>query len=134
MVTSILLSTTMAAAAVAALINFWLAWRIGQLRSSEKISIGAGGHELLERRMRAQLNFAENAPFMLALILLVELAGKGGLWLPWVAGIYLFGRIAHGLGMDGAGFAVGRTIGMATTMLGQLGMAVVALLIVAGVI
>lgn len=134
MVTSILLPTTLAAAAAAALINFWLAMRVGRVRTTEKISIGTGGHDLLERRMRAQLNFAENTPWVLALILAIELAGRGGQWLPIVAAIYMIGRIAHGLGMDGTGFAVGRGIGTATTMLGQLGLAVAAALILTGVI
>ena len=129
MVTGILLPTTLAAAAAAALVNFWLAMRIGRVRTTEKISIGAGGNDVLERRMRAQLNFAENTPWVLALLLTIELAGKGGMWLPWVAAIYMTGRIAHGLGMDGTGFAVGRTIGTITTMLSQLGLAVVAVLI-----
>ena len=56
------------AAAAAAIINFWLAMRIGQLRTREKISIGDGGNDLLARRMRAQLNFAENTPIVLVLI------------------------------------------------------------------
>lgn len=134
MVTGILLPTTLALAAAAALVNFWLAWRIGQLRTGHKISIGHGGNELLERRMRAQLNFAENAPLMLALVFLIELAGRGGRWLPVVAALYVFGRIAHGLGMDGTGFRAGRMIGTATTMLGQIGLAAVAVLMLTGVL
>ena len=75
----ILLPTTLAAAAAAALINFWLANRIGKLRISEKISVGDGGNELLARRMRAQLNFAENVPFGLILIAALELAAIAAL-------------------------------------------------------
>ena len=51
----LLLPTTICMAAAAALINFWLALRCGQVRAREKISIGTGGNDLLERRMRAQL-------------------------------------------------------------------------------
>lgn len=126
------LPITLCMAAAAALINFWLALRCGQIRGREKISIGTGGNDLLERRMRAQLNFVENTPWVLALIAALELAGKGGAWLPWIGAIYMAGRIAHGLGMDGGGMEKGRGIGTLTTMLTQLGLAVVAVLVVLG--
>lgn len=127
-----ILTTTLSMAAAAALINFWLALRCGQVRGKESISIGTGGSDLMERRMRAQLNFAENTPWVLALIAAIELSGKGGQWLAIVGGAYMLGRIAHGLGMDPNGFAKGRMIGTATTMLTQIGLAIVAVLIVLG--
>lgn len=129
---TMLLPTTLCLAAAAAVINFWLALRCGQVRAKESISIGTGGHDLLERRMRAQLNFVENTPWVLALAGLVELAGKGGHWLPIVGAIYMAGRVAHGLGMDGAALAKGRSIGTITTMLTQLGLAVVGVLVATG--
>ena len=124
-----ILPTTLAMAAAAALINIWLAMRCGRVRGKESISIGTGGSELMERRMRAQLNFVENTPWVLALVALLELAGKGGQWLAIVAAVYMLGRIAHALGMDPDGFAKGRMIGTLTTMLTQLGLAVVAALV-----
>lgn len=128
----ILLPTTLCLAAAAAIINFWLALRCGQVRSREKISIGTGGSDLLERRMRAHLNFVENTPWVLALIALVELAGKGGAWLAAVGAVYMLGRVAHGLGMDGTSLAKGRSIGTVTTMLSQIGLAVVGVLVATG--
>lgn len=125
----ILLPVTLAMAAAAALVNFWLAMRIGRVRTAEKISIGDGGNDLLSRRMRAQLNFAENTPWVLALVAALELAGRGGDWLAYVAIVYMLGRLAHGLGMDGTGFKVGRGIGTATTMVTQLGLAIFAVLV-----
>lgn len=125
-----LLPTTLSMAAAAALINFWLALRCGQVRGKEGISIGTGGSDLMERRMRAQLNFAENTPWVLALIAGIELAGKGGQWLAIVGGVFMLGRVAHGLGMDPDGLAKGRMIGTMTTMLAQIGLAIVAVLIV----
>ena len=91
----------------------------------------AGGP--LTRRMRAQLNFVENTPFVLALIAVIELSGKGEPWLAWVAGVYMLGRVAHGLGMDGEGPTKPRMIGTMTTMLTLLGLAVVAVLVTLGV-
>ncbi|MBK6801454.1 MAPEG family protein [Novosphingobium sp.] len=127
-----LLPTTLSLTAAAAVINFWLAIRCGQVRAKAKISIGTGGNDLLERRMRAQLNFVENTPWVLLLIAGIELAGKGGAWLAPVGAIYMAGRVAHGLGMDGTALEKGRSIGTLTTMLAQLGLAVVAVLVATG--
>jgi len=127
-----LLQTTLSLAAAAAIINFWLGVRIGQLRQALKVSVGTGGHEQIERRMRAQLNFAENVPLLLILIGLVEAAGKGGAWLAPVGALLMVGRVLHGLGMDGGKLARGRSFGTAITMLATIGLAVVAVLIALG--
>ncbi len=124
-----LLPATLTAAASAAFIAIWLGIRVGQVRGSEKVSIGDGGNEKVIRRMRAHANFVENTPFVLALIAAIELAGRGSAWLPYVAGIYMLGRIAHGLGMDDGAFGKGRMIGTLITMLTLLGLAIVAALI-----
>jgi uncharacterized membrane protein YecN with MAPEG domain len=108
-------------------INFWLTMRIGKLRHQAGVSFGDGGHEMLARRMRAQLNFAEQVPLTLILMGVVELAGKGGVWLAPLGAVFMLGRIAHGIGMDG-GFKAGRGIGMMTGMITQLALIVVAVL------
>ena len=128
----ILLPATLSAAASLALVNIWLSMRVGEVRTTEKISIGDGGHDLLSRRMRAQLNFAENTPLVLILIAAIEIAGRGGMWLKAVGAVYALGRVAHGIGMDGGSLEKGRMIGTIITMLTQLGLAVVAVLVVAG--
>ena len=128
----ILLPATLSAAASLALVNIWLSMRIGKVRTTEKISIGDGGHDLLSRRMRAHLNFAENTPLVLILIAAIEIAGRGGMWLKAVGAVYALGRVAHGIGMDGGSLEKGRMIGTIITMLTQLGLAVVAVLVVAG--
>jgi hypothetical protein len=128
-----LLPVTLCAAAAAAIINIWLSVRVGQVRRSTKVSIGddgAGGP--LTARMRAQLNFVENTAFVLILIAAIELAGAGGQWLAWVSGLYLLGRVAHGVGMDGGALGAGRAVGTLVTMLTQLGLAVVAVLVATG--
>ena len=129
---TLLLPTTLCMAAAAAIINFWLAIRCGQVRTKEKISIGTGGNDLMERRMRAQLNFAENTPWVLFLIAGIELAGKGAGWLAIVGAAYMLARIAHGLGMDGGSLEKGRGIGVMVTMLTQIGLAIVAVLVATG--
>ncbi|MFM7349797.1 MAG: MAPEG family protein [Erythrobacter sp.] len=127
------LPVTLAAAAAAAVLNLWLGIRIGALRNALQISVGDGGSEALQRRMRAQLNYVENTGFVLVLIAAIELAGTGGQWLAYVAAAYFIGRIAHGFGMDGGKAQVGRMIGTLVTMLVQLGLAIVAVLTAVGV-
>lgn len=128
------LPVTLAAAAAAAILNIWLSIRIGALRTALGISVGDGGSEPLQRRMRAQLNFVENTAFVLVLIGAIELSGKGSWWLAYIAAVYFIGRVAHGFGMDGGNWKVGRMIGTLTTMLAQVGLAVVAVLVVMGVL
>lgn len=130
----IVLPVTLAAAAAAAVLNIWLSIRIGATRSATGVFVGDGGNEPLQRRMRAQLNYVENTAFVLVLIAAIELAGKGNWWLAYVAAVYFIGRVAHGFGMDGGNAKVGRMIGTLTTMLTQLGLAVVAVLVAAGIV
>lgn len=109
-----MLPITLTIAGAAALLNVWLAVRIGRLRMTRKVSIGDGGDPALLARMRAQANFVEYAPFVLILLGLIERAGGTQTWL-WIAGaLFILARIAHALGMDrpspnplrAAGFAV----------------------------
>lgn len=128
-----ILPTTLSIAAAAALINMWLGMRIGRLRHQTHISVGDGGNELMIRRMRAQANFHENTPIALILIGLIEAAGKGGVWLAPVAALFMLGRVMHGVGMDGGKFEqAGRGLGILSSMLVILGLAVVAVLISLG--
>jgi uncharacterized membrane protein YecN with MAPEG domain len=126
---SIFLPVTLSSAAAAAILGVWLMIRVGQVRTKEGVSVGDGGNEIVTRRMRAHSNFVESAPFVVLLVAVIELAGKGGEWLPYVAGVYFLGRIAHGLGMDGTTFAKGRAIGTITTLLTLVGLAIMAVLI-----
>lgn len=120
-----ILPISLTIAAGAALLNLWLATRVGRVRMSEKVSIGDGGNERLIRRMRAHSNYVENTPFVLILIALVELGLGPSLWL-WGAGVlYLVARILHAFGMDGMGW--GRSAGVLISMLTQLGLAIAAL-------
>lgn len=114
-----LLPTTLCLTAAACIVNFWLGLRVSKVRYPLGVSIGDGGQEPIIRRMRAQANFIENVPLTLILIAGVELAGKGGLWLAPAGAVFILGRIAHAIGMDG-NFKAGRPIGMLTTYLLQL--------------
>jgi len=129
-----LLPVTLCAAAAAAILAIWLMVRVGQVRGSEEVSIGNGGNDKVTRRMRAHANFVEGTPFFLILVGLVEIADKGGAWLPYIVGLYMLGRIAHAFGMDDGVFEKGRFIGTIITMLSLLGLAIYAALIAAQVL
>lgn len=126
---NILLPVTLSSAAAAGILAVWLMIRVGQVRTSEKVSVGDGGNEKVLRRMRAHANFVEYTPFVLVLIAVIELAGRGTPWLAYVSGAYFIGRIAHAFGMEGGKFGLGRTVGTLVTLLTLVGLSVVATLI-----
>ena len=112
------LPITLILAGALALVNLWLSFRVGQVRRSEKVGLGDGGSDRVLRRMRAHANFAENAPIVLLLVLLLEFAAGTSVWLWVAAGLFLLARIAHGLGMDEG--RPGRGVGTGLTLLLQL--------------
>jgi hypothetical protein len=120
-----ILPTTLTTGGALALINFWLAMRIGRLRYGAKVDIGHGGHDPLERRMRAHANFVEYAPLMLILIAVIELAVGESAWLGLAAGALVIGRVLHPFGMDG--WRPGRIAGFGLTALAMVTLAVWAL-------
>jgi hypothetical protein len=122
------LPITLSAVGAAALINIWLSIRCGQVRTAEKVSVGDGGNEKLIRRMRAHSNFNENAPIVLVMIAALEFAHPGSSVLAAVAGAFMAGRVAHGIGMDGGSFGIGRMIGTLITLLTLLGLAIWAIM------
>ncbi len=114
-------------AALAALLNLWLAMRCGRVRMANKILHGDGGHVLMGRRMRAHANFAEFTPIVLILFVLVEMT-LGSCWpLAAVAAVYLVGRVLHAIGMDADGDAKPRMFGILITFLTTIGLALAAL-------
>jgi hypothetical protein len=97
-----LLPITLATAAAAVFLNIWLGMRIGQFRTRFKVSVGDGGHEPLLRRMRAQANYIESAPFVLILVAALEISDANRLGLAVLGAVYILVRIAHALGMEAA--------------------------------
>ncbi len=124
---STILPIALVLAAACASINVWLGIRIGRMRAHEKVSVGDGGSEPLIRRMRAQANFVENAPFVVILVALIELCAGSSSWLALLALLFVGGRIVHPFGMDG--WMPGRLVGTALTMLIQIVLAIWAIAI-----
>lgn len=113
---------TLVLAAACAVLNIWLAMRVGRVRGQEKVPIGDGGNDRVIRRMRAHANFAENAWMVVALVLVIELSVGASPWLWGAAALFVAGRVAHGIGMDG--WYPGRSAGTVITFVLQLALAV----------
>ena len=79
-----------------------LSFAVIGLRRKNKVGLGSGGHEDLERAIRAQGNFAEYVPIGLILIACLELNGAPW-WLVAFPGITLIiGRLIHAVGINEA--------------------------------
>ncbi len=94
------LSVTPVYAAALTALFLVLSARVITYRRAQKVSLGDGGDRVLERRMRAQGNFAEYAPLGLILLLGAELAGAQPLWLHLTGLLLLTGRLMHGVGFS----------------------------------
>ena len=87
-------------ASVLTIIFVRLSFAVIRLRRKNKVGLGNGGHEELERAIRAQGNFAEYVPFGIMLIACLEINGAPW-WLVAVPGITLIaGRLIHAKGIN----------------------------------
>lgn len=77
-----------------------LSFAVIGLRRKNKVGLGSGGYEDLERAIRAQANFAEYVPFGILLLACLELNGAPW-WLVALPGIALIiGRLYHAQGIQ----------------------------------
>ena len=94
-----MLIVTSIIAAVLTIIFVKLSFAVIGLRRKNQVGLGSGGHEDLERAIRAQGNFAEYVPFGIILIACLELNGAPW-WLVAIPGITLIiGRLIHAVGI-----------------------------------
>jgi uncharacterized membrane protein YecN with MAPEG domain len=95
-----MLLVTSIIAAVLTSIFIKLSFAVIGLRRKNKVGLGSGGHEDLERAIRAQGNFAEYVPFGIILVSCLELNGAPW-WLVAIPGITLIiGRLIHAVGIN----------------------------------
>ena len=95
-----MLIVTSIIAAVLTIIFVKLSFAVVGLRRKNQVGLGSGGHEDLERAIRAQGNFAEYVPFGIILIACLELNGAPW-WLVAIPGITLIiGRLIHAVGIN----------------------------------
>ncbi|HET9429073.1 MAG TPA: MAPEG family protein [Allosphingosinicella sp.] len=116
-------------AGAAAILNVWLSLRVSRLRRPLKIAVGDGGNEVLQRRMRAHANFSENVPIFLILLVLLEFATGGDLWLWGAAILFILARIAHAFGMDRPGANALRVGGISVSWIVLLGLGIYAIIL-----
>ena len=95
-----MLLVTSIIASVLTIILIRLSFAVIGLRRKNKVGLGSGGYEDLERAIRAQGNFAEYVPFGIILIACLELNGAPW-WLVAIPGITLIiGRLIHAKGIN----------------------------------
>jgi len=87
-------------AAILTTIFVKLSFAVIGLRRKNKVGLGSGGYDDLERAIRAQGNFAEYVPIGLILIACLELNGAPW-WLVMLPGVTLIvGRLIHAKGIN----------------------------------
>ncbi|MEM7568177.1 MAG: MAPEG family protein [Pseudomonadota bacterium] len=93
------LPVTTTLAAVLGLMLIWLKFRaIGQRVKSEA-PLGETASTSLQVAVRTHGNFSENAPLAVILIGLLEFGGAPALLVMGLAGVFVFARIMHPIGM-----------------------------------
>jgi uncharacterized membrane protein YecN with MAPEG domain len=86
--------------ALIALVFLALSARVILYRRANQLGLGDYGDKSLMKRMRAQANCAEYAPFGLLLMLLVDLQNPPPVVLHVIGTLLLLGRAAHGYGFS----------------------------------
>jgi len=95
---------------LAALYLFLSIWVVtGRVKT--RVSLGDGGDDGLQTRIRTHANFAEYTPFALVLMLIAEQGGAGAPWLHAAGATLVLARFAHAWGLGLGGPQVARGIG-----------------------
>jgi len=95
-----MLLITSVIASVLTIIFVKLSFAVIGLRRKNQVGLGSGGHDDLERAIRAQGNFAEYVPIGIILIACLEFNGAPW-WLVAIPGITLIiGRLVHAIGIN----------------------------------
>ena len=87
--------TTALIAAVIAIFQVILMLQVGFARVNTSISLGSGGNDRLERKIRSHGNLTENAPLFLLLLALLEGVGMSSTVIGIIGLIFFLVRIAH---------------------------------------
>jgi uncharacterized protein len=95
-----MLITTAVFASILALMFIKLSLTVIGFRRKNKVSIGAGGVDELERAMRAHGNFAEYVPLGLFLMGALELNGAPSVLVALLGSLLVIGRYFHAKGIN----------------------------------
>ena len=111
-------------ASILTLLFVKLSFAVIALRRKHRVSLCSGGHEDLERAIRAQGNFAEYVPIGILLIACLEL-NRAPWWLVVIPGVALIlGRLIHAQGINSPPTNLAkRILGMKLTFITLIGLA-----------
>ncbi len=108
-----------------------LSVRVIAFRRANRIAFGDGGDADLQRRVRAQGNFAEYTPLGILLLLICELQGGPRPLLHALGVALLAGRLCHGYGISLRPRSIAlRTAGMGLTLAALAGLALTSLFLI----
>lgn len=103
-------------AAILALFQVYLSWRVVSLRNKYQIRMGDGGHTELTGAVRVHGNLLEYLPTAIILLLLLEVQGFNSGIIHVLGLLLLFARLLHVKGIhDPAGASRSRKIGTRMT-------------------
>jgi uncharacterized protein len=86
-------------ASLLTLLYFVLSIRIIKLRWRDKVALGTGDSKDLLKAVRIHANFAEYAPIVLILVLMMEVSGAAPWLLHLLGAAFFAGRILHAVGI-----------------------------------
>ncbi len=104
-------------AGLSGLLVFALAMRVVLLRIRERVAIGHGDNQKVERAVRVHANAVENVPIVLVLLALLEWNQASAWGVHLAGGAFVLGRVLHASGMWRRTLGVGRRIGSALSFL-----------------
>lgn len=125
---------TSALAAVFAILMVLMSLSVSLRRAKLNVTNGDGNDDVLRRRIRTHGNFAEYAPLLLILLLLVEFTAIPRMVVIILAVLFCAGRVLHALGMLFTSGPVLRGGGMILQHVGCLWAALILLNLVVGVL
>lgn len=103
-----------------ALILLWLTVEVIRRRGALKLSLGDGGDAGMNKVIRGHANAAETMPVALILLALAELTGAPAAAIHAAGLLLTLGRLLHGLHFTGRGPGLFRIIGMASTLMSTI--------------
>lgn len=104
-----------------ALLLVVLSARVGAARFKNRVNLGDGGHPDMIKAIRTQGNYIEYAPAAVGGLVLMALLDAAPAMVHGFGAAFLFGRIAHLLGLGLGVWPQGRFVGTLLTMLTLIG-------------
>jgi uncharacterized membrane protein YecN with MAPEG domain len=109
-------------AALLALMFIFLSVKTIKQRIKAQRALGDGGHHDLHRHVRAHGNFAEYTPFVLVLMLILEMENASSYLLHGLGIAFVLGRVLHAYSLTTAETYEGDAIVQGTLKFRQIGM------------